>query len=628
MKLDPNSRIFDRVPALFVSPFPAADAFADDAFQAFIAKTSGEQTVGQALLTQAAGQAWNHATQMMWKAKATQAGDLLADVWSQVSWINEKRDSIAGILAEVPFPLTTDPNALVGAIVNVGLDLALDAVSAVPVVGWVVGIAVGIGRALGPVFAARAVDKNARLPIEILPWRRYSEASDQAFVRAFLDSEAPGADWTNAFAPPTAATPWKLAEGLDPNGTPVGHVVAPFADKKQAVAWSGGGGCLPGTFRVAGILQHRERPQPETAALRFYRDGTLIQRHGDFTQTGDFFPALQQVAGTAWQQVAAGGPDTFKIDTVALTTLWRDWFTALYTSAIEQNLGVWLLQYLAREVHGEWRLGTTAAGVWKPQAVDGTDVPLVTGGVFRHGGLATPRSRTTCLYSDYVKGSARSQAGMPTKWTREGADYIAPSHADFEVSARVQCVPWPPGELLLSTYGRADDRIVIPALKAVAQLQRVRLARSLDAAYVRPEPVGDKPAYAAFRDPELRALALELRKKLLQHPSRMLVEYETAREVDPEYAAALKAAGVPTTPAQRAAALFSIRGEAATAEPLDPKVPAPPPPLPLQGGLPFEPDPRPTRASWLGPAVLGGAALLTAIGVAVGVSRHRRAHAR
>jgi hypothetical protein len=77
MKLDPNSRIFDRVPALFVSPFPAADAFADDAFQAFIAKTSGEQTVGQALLTQAAGQAWNHATQMMWKAKATQAGDLL-----------------------------------------------------------------------------------------------------------------------------------------------------------------------------------------------------------------------------------------------------------------------------------------------------------------------------------------------------------------------------------------------------------------------------------------------------------------------------------------------------------------------------------------------------------------------
>ncbi|MBK8259953.1 MAG: hypothetical protein IPK80_01280 [Nannocystis sp.] len=217
---------------------------------------------------------------------------------------------------------------------------------------------------------------------------------------------------------------------------------------------------------------------------------------------------------------------------------------------------------------------------------------------------------------------------MPTKWTREGADYIAPSHADFEVSARVQCVPWPPGELLLSTYGRADDRIVIPALKAVAQLQRVRLARSLDAAYVRPEPVGDKPAYAAFRDPELRALALELRKKLLQHPSRMLVEYETAREVDPEYAAALKAAGVPTTPAQRAAALFGIRGEAATAEPLDPKVPAPPPPLPLQGGLPFEPDPRPTRASWLGPAVLGGAALLTAIGVAVGVSRHRRAHAR
>jgi hypothetical protein len=146
MKLDPNSRIFDRVPELFVSPFPAADAFADDAFQALLARTSGEQTVGQALLTQAAGQAWNHATQMMWKAKATQAGDLLGDVWGQISWINEKRDSIAGILAEVPFPLTTDPSALVGRSSTSGLDLALNAVSAVPVVGWVVGIAVGIGR--------------------------------------------------------------------------------------------------------------------------------------------------------------------------------------------------------------------------------------------------------------------------------------------------------------------------------------------------------------------------------------------------------------------------------------------------------------------------------------------------
>jgi hypothetical protein len=119
---------------------------------------------------------------------------------------------------------------------------------------------------------------------------------------------------------------------------------------------------------------------------------------------------------------------------------------------------------------------------------------------------------------------------MPTRYTRDAdtGEYIAPVNAHFERSARVQCVPWPPGELLLSTYRRADDAIVIPALRAVAQLQRRRLARTLDCAYVRPLAVGDKPAYAAFRDPALRELCIKLRKDLLTHPSRMAIAYETA----------------------------------------------------------------------------------------------------
>ena len=94
---------------------------------------------------------------------------------------------------------------------------------------------------------------------------------------------------------------------LDEQGNKIGQVLAPFSGK--SVAWNGGYGCLPGTFRVAGILQYRGRPQPADAALRYYRDGTLIHIYGDFTQTGDFFPSLQQLAGTVWQQIAAGGPD-------------------------------------------------------------------------------------------------------------------------------------------------------------------------------------------------------------------------------------------------------------------------------------------------------------------------------
>ena len=630
MKIDPNSRLFDRVPDLFHSPYPGADAYADEAFQALLARAVGTgqgRTIGQELLTQAGAQAWNQATQMLWKTKATQAGDLLADVWPKIAWIDAKKDSIAGVLAEVPFPLTTDPEELVGAIAGVALDLALNAVTAVPVVGWIAGIVVGIGRALAPLFVGLLDDDE--IPAErrhILPWRRYNEKVDQWWVQNFVKVEAGGVDWTPMFSPPTDARPWSLADGVDEDGNIIGQVLAPFSGK--SVAWNGAYGCLPGTFRVAGILQYRGRPQPPHSALRYYNDGTLIHLYGDFTQTGDFYPSLQQLAGTTWQQIAAGGPDTYKVDCATLEKLWLDWFTALYTSALDQGHGDWLLGFLAREVHGEWRLGASASGALRAEANDGTTVPLVTRATLKDGTLATAKSRTLCMYSDrVVKGKPTTQSGyLSKKWSRDPKtkEYIAPPQYTQTRGDDFVCFPWPPAELLLSQYKRADDAIVLPAVRAVAQLQQRRLSRSLDCAYVRPEAVGDKPAYAAFRDESLRAHCIEMRKRLLKHPSRMLVEYETAREVDPEYANALKEAGVPTNAIQRGAVKLNIRGSAG-AEPLDPRTPTPDRPLRLQGGLPFDPAPKrhPGGPKWLGPAVLGGAALATTIAVAVGVAKSR-----
>lgn len=628
MLVNPNSRLFDRVPELFVSPFPGADAYADDAFKALLSRASGDglRSVEQALITQAGAEAWNQATQMVWKQKATLAGDLLADVWSKVSWIDKRTDAIAGILAEVPFPLTTDPEQLVGALANMAVDLALDAITAVPVVGWIAGIVVGIGKALAPIFKDLI---DPQVPPErraVLPWRRYNEALDQDWVRSFIRLEASGSDWTGTFSPPTEPKPWSLADGVDEDGNIIGQVLAPFSGK--SVAWNGAYGCLPGTFRVAGILQYRGRPQPPHSALRYYNDGTLIHLYGDFTQTGDFYPSLQQLAGTTWQQIAAGGPDTYKVDCAALEKLWRDWFTALYTSALDQGHGDWLLGFLAREVHGEWRLGASASGALRAEANDGTIVPLVTRATLKDGTLATAKSRTLCMYSDrVVKGKPTTQSGyLPKKWSSDPKtkEYIAPPQYAQTRGDGFVCFPWPPAELLLSQYKRADDAIVLPAVRAVAQLQRRRLSRSLDCAYVRPEAVGDKPAYAAFRDESLRAHCIEMRKRLLKHPSRMLVEYETAREVDPEYANALKEAGVPTNAIQRGAVKLNIRGSAG-AEPLDPRTPTPDRPLRLQGGLPFDPAPErhPGGPKWLGPAVLGGAALATTIAVAVGVAKSR-----
>jgi hypothetical protein len=236
------------------------------------------------------------------------------------------------------------------------------------------------------------------------------------------------------------------------------------------------------------------------------------------------------------------------------------------------------------------------------------------------------------MYTDaMVKGQRVTSGDMARRWTRDAktGEFIAPPLSPFAGHKGRICVPWPPGDLLLSKYRRVDDAITTPAIQAVAQLQRRRLSRSLDCAYVRPVAVGDRPAYAAFADRSLQAHCVEMRKRLLTHPARMQVEYETVLAVDPEYADALRSAGVPTTAAQRATAKMKLAGSKAATQPLDTKDPPVGPPRPLQGGLPFDPTPNDEKPGrrWLGPAVLGGAALVTTLGVAVGVARSRRAAA-
>ena len=632
MLVNPNNRLFDRVPDIFTSPFPGQDAFADTAFNTLMKRLDGggQQTIGDAILSQAGAQAWNQATQILWKTKATIAGDLLGDVWSRVASALPGNGEIAGLLAEVPFAVTADPVQLLGAMASVGIDLALNAVSAIPVAGWIIGIAVGIGKALAALFKGlRKGDNVDPAQRARLPWGQYNRDIDQEWVRTFIKIDAAGVDWTPMFAPPTDAITWQLLDGVDKDDpkTVLGQVLAPFANK--TVAYNGMYGCLPGTFRVAGLLQYRPRPQRPDNDLRFYNDGTIIQQNGDFTQTGDFFPALQQLAGTTWQQIAAGGPDAYKVDCVKLESMWRDWFSALYTSAMEQGYGTYLLPYLAREVHGEWRLGANASGILSPAGTDWSPVPLVTPETFKTGALATPKSRTRCMYTDVMVDGKRVTSGDGgQRWTRDAKTgaFIAPPPSPWAGRAGHLCVPWPPGDLLLSKYRRADDAIITPAVKAVAQLQRRRLSRSLDCAYVRPFAVGDRPAYAAFADKSLQAHCVEMRKRLLTHPARMQVEYETVRAVDPEYADALRGAGVPTTAAQRAAAMMKVTGFKAATQPLDPKEPPLGQPRPLQGGLPFDPTPEDAKTgrSWLGPVVLGGTALVTTIGVAIGVARSRR----
>jgi hypothetical protein len=140
-----------------MSPYPGADVYADDAFQEpdeaslkarrFKAERSENQSS-----VKPAHRPGTRRPRCSGRRKRRLAGRPVGDVWSKVASVNAGTDEIAGYLAEVPFRSPTILHCSLGAMASVAIDLALNAVSAIPVAGWIIGIVVGIGRALASLF--------------------------------------------------------------------------------------------------------------------------------------------------------------------------------------------------------------------------------------------------------------------------------------------------------------------------------------------------------------------------------------------------------------------------------------------------------------------------------------------
>lgn len=676
--------IFKSVPEVFSSGYPSEASLVDGQLGTLIG-----QGKGSALYARLQAETITGGLQMVLQEKATRAGDFLTSQLPELAYF--KVDKLLGqkvpqgLFGEPAFPTTLVDDEIFNAIANVGMNVALGLISNVPIVGRFVSLFVNLGLSIADLVSAQDVDEE--LPPLLVPWAKYTKASDEELVGNYLVKLYGGTtDWTPIWMPALKGGEWRYERAAEDGiEKPGARVFAPINGKGE-VQWSTEGnlGGVPNTMRQAAPVQTIEDNRLRDLAWRITHKGPLTEEEkadknayarslkyalnedGVFVElerppviidTGAFKPAFSAIAGQLWQQVAqTGSPDQFKVRPDLVRDAWQEYWGAFFDGgfaalAKAQKAGdrdamwVWaaLTPYICLVQGPRVLLGMP--GINRPHGG-----VLITSKIFEPGhGAATVATRTKALYLEHeATGPDDVWAGYQIQspdtymtqldkgppWTTKVLR-SAPPIRRLPNGERVLAVPWPSGEELLSVYQRPDVAITTPACEALAKAQRWSLERSLVSAYVRPVASGGMPAYGAFVGPEgspaakLRKDCLELRQLLLTHPARFGVSLTDVDAIDPVFADQLRAAGVKTA--------TNKKGLAPTYPPLVEGKGDPPPVLDPAGGLPFDrPSLKPERVGrdsgssfWAWAA--GGTLLLAAGGLAVsqtGKQPPRKSHAR
>jgi hypothetical protein len=594
-------------------------------------------SIGERLLCQQQAQAWRDGLALVNFAKATQVGDILNDMLPQVAWVT--KDGPAGLFAKVSFPQTTDPVKLGLALARVALDVAIGAISSIPIVGQILGAVVQVARFLYRIFTT---PKEAE-PELMLPWSSYSDRVDENIVSNFLWRYfGQGVDWTAIWLPPYDLAPWELhkaaKDGKEYKG---GQVWAPVVGGEIPFA-QGQLGCIPNTVRVAGHLQRIPGSAPVEALRRHFLAFGEISWGGIITNLGDFYPSTGQVAGGMWKQAERlGNPDMYKVDARAIKSAWADYFGQFFDSGFslyksDMSIGELLAPYICIIRNNAPQLGIP--NLFRPHPA-----PFVTPSIFKSG-PARPETWTDCLfveedlpqklpdwpYDRWGDKNARLPAEHPDVNLRSPHYNDADGYTNDnwwktvtgvkQVNALsylkkppdgYRCVPWPTGQERLTDYQRPEEAIISPACDHMAKMQTRCLERTLVCAYVRPDEVDGQDPHGAFRNNKaLHDKCIAMRTALLKHQARFRVNLKDADAADPVFAQKLRDAGVNNTPAQLMQNLGKVSAGLVDDDDSQPE----PPPAPA-GGLPFgqlgpaEDDAWP---AWKKAAAIGGGAAAVA----------------
>lgn len=609
MRLQSNGPLFADIPVKnasgYESPFPSSNATVEGKYQALLTVASGANaldaedrlvpTLGQVLLAQQGGIAWNSGQALVNGIKCWQQGDVLSDWLPHVAWIDDAgpyAGGVRGLFAGVTFPQSANPADISLAIAKVALNVALLAFQAVPLVGQIVGAIVKVAEFLVRLFTLPTPAERQLM----VPWTKGNSDLSEALVRDIVLSAAGTARWTSLWMPPYEVRAWSLTAAMDEDGEEItgGQVWAPLLNGQ--IAYSQGLGAIPNSLKCAAHVQRIKSVFADVVDLirRFYDPYHKIAWGSIVTDVGSYFPDAAQICGGMWQQVMRpGNPDMYKVHASALGSAWADYFGQFFDSAWtlykkDPSIGEMVAPYIATVLRhdkgDDVRLGI-------PNMRRPHPAPFVTPDIFTKG-PGTPDTRTSCLWIeedtpkrtdawpfDALVGSHKPRypkqhplydyrpdvyvdkngdaAFDQTMWSavkRGGGGF------DGKAPPGYRCIAWPTGAELLTGYARPDVAITSPACKRLRELQELCLTRTLVCAYVRPYEVKGLEAHEAFLDKQLRAACVDARTLLLAlegkdgaPPPRWGVNLKDVDDLDPEFAAELRARGVTNSQAQRQA---------------------------------------------------------------------------
>ncbi len=309
--LPPGADLFGAVPALFASPFPSNSGNLEKFRQ-----LSGDAGV----FSSQQARAWEDITQMAMKAIATSSivGGLRKSMMDKLVSVDAgiAGDVVHGIFGRAEFPASTNPKDLGMAALQVGLNVAVDLISAVPIWGQVAAAAIQIGKWFWKL--AHSEPEQQEL---IVPWQEYSRDTDEDFVnQLLLPGLVPTVDWTPFWAPPLdTAGGWKIAKTKKGGDT---RSWGPFAESGSL--HYAGYGMMPGTQRIADIVQ----------AAPLSRGPTW--RNDAITNVGDYYPAMSQWGTAAWGWVnQMDGLGMFNLKSRELADAWAQYFGSFFEDGFD-----------------------------------------------------------------------------------------------------------------------------------------------------------------------------------------------------------------------------------------------------------------------------------------------------